>query len=348
MHVPWTLKPVPYSLSFAQCSSFSCSWVRMCRRCPCVGRQWACYRGQARRPSCEGHSTLRADAACAGFALLETGSSPRRHALNVFSKNVLDMLLNALWFWALGYAFGFGKDVGGVLGTSNFFLEDTPASLHWFEQWVFATNASTIFGGCIAGRAKFAAYMVIASVTSAWTYPVVAHWVWHADGWLATMGQNGVLDFSGSGVVHLTGGVIGLVVRVCRLCLCPCVRVSSSLAFLAALVQACVMIGPRHGYFQDNQDNNQAYNSRRWGPHSMLMAMTGVGLLWVGWYGFNVAPAVLVADEYFVLVSGRVVRDAMCHALSGGGLHRSSCACVCVCVCVCVRARARARARAHL
>ena len=75
----------------------------------------------------------------------------------------------------------------------------------------------------------------------------------------------------------------------------------------------------------------------------MLMAMTGVGLLWVGWYGFNVAPAVLVADEYFVLVSGRVVRDAMCHALSGGGLHRSSCACVCVCVCVCVRARARAR-----
>ena len=167
----------------------------------------------------------RADAACAGFALLETGSSPRRHALNVFSKNVLDMLLNALWFWALGYAFGFGKDVGGVLGTSNFFLEDTSASLHWFEQWVFATNASTIFGGCIAGRAKFAAYMVIASVTSAWTYPVVAHWVWHADGWLATMGQNGVLDFSGSGVVHLTGGVIGLVVRVCRLFVPVCPRV---------------------------------------------------------------------------------------------------------------------------
>lgn len=215
-----------------------------------------------------------------GFALLETGSAPRRHALNVFTKNFIDLVANALGFWACGFAFTMGTDAGGLIGASNFFLEDSTQSLLWFEQWVFAVNASTIFGGAVAGRTKFASYIAIATVTSAWIYPVVAHWVWHADGWLYNLGENGVIDFAGSGVVHMVGGVIGCV--------------------------ACKMVGPRHGYFEDVKGNSSGRLARTWGPHSMPMAMTGVGLLWVSWYGFNLATASKF-DNHFAEIAGRVV-----------------------------------------
>jgi len=199
--------------------------------------------------------------------------------LNVFTKNFLDMVVNALVFWAVGYAFAYGDSNNHFIGMSNFFLVDTNAALHWFSQWVFATNASTIFGGAVAGRTKFGAYMAVAAVTGSWIYPVVCHWVrrnnkrggcvldqhllpphpscmmwlslssvssmalahlcvalsplcpslmrhqvWTSDGWLARLGPYGLIDFAGSGVVHMCGGTIGLVVRA-HVCVCVCVCV---------------------------------------------------------------------------------------------------------------------------
>ena len=70
-------------------------------------------------------------------------------------------------------------------------------------------------------------------------------------GWLAQMG---LLDFAGGTVVHVTAGV-------------------------AAVVAAMVM-GPRHGF-----------PTQPMPPHNMTMTITGAGLLWVGWFGFNAGSA---------------------------------------------------------
>jgi len=66
-------------------------------------------------------------------------------------------------------------------------------------------------------------------------------------GWL---GQMGLLDFAGGTVVHITAGVAALV--------------------------AAIVLGPRKGFPQKPMP-----------PHNMTMTMTGAGMLWVGWFGFN-------------------------------------------------------------
>ena len=66
-------------------------------------------------------------------------------------------------------------------------------------------------------------------------------------GWL---GERGLLDFAGGTVVHITAGI-------------------------AALVCALV-IGPRTGFDKTPMP-----------PHNMTMTVTGAGMLWVGWFGFN-------------------------------------------------------------
>jgi Amt family ammonium transporter len=87
-----------------------------------------------------------------------------------------------------------------------------------------------------------------------WTalvYLPVAHWVWAEGGWLLKLGA---LDFAGGTVVHLTAGVSAL---VCAL-----------------------VIGKRVGYPQRKQP-----------PHNLTMTLTGAGILWFGWFGFNAGSA---------------------------------------------------------
>ena len=89
----------------------------------------------------------------------------------------------------------------------------------WFFQWAFAATCSTIVSGAVAERVNFSVYMIITVVLTAFIYPVVVHWQW-GGGWAGT---RGVLDFAGSGVVHMCGGV-------------------------AALISA-IFVGPRHGRY---------------------------------------------------------------------------------------------------
>mmetsp|Transcript_52996 Transcript_52996/g.125132 ORF Transcript_52996/g.125132 Transcript_52996/m.125132 type:complete len:525 (-) Transcript_52996:313-1887(-) len=217
----------------------------------------------------------------AGFSMLEAGAVGAKNVINILFKNVMDGSVAALCFWLLGYGFAYGPTVGGFIGNGNFGIEDIHNGAGeeegasdgwegWFFQWAFAGTAATIVSGSVAERTKLEAYLVYSAVVTSFIYPVVVHWGW-GEGWLSAWGamggddpkpllkgderSNGMIDFAGSGVVHMVGGFSGLV--------------------------GAIIIGPRHNRF-DVEGKPMAIKG-----HNTTMMALGTVILWFGWYGFN-------------------------------------------------------------
>jgi Amt family ammonium transporter len=204
----------------------------------------------------------------AGFAFVEAGLTRSKNTVNILFKNVIDFTFATLAFWAIGYAFMFGADAGGIIGTSGFLLDPTgqsdvaglPVMAFWLFQLVFAGTAATIVSGAMAERTQFVSYLIYSFVISALIYPIAGHWIW-GGGWLSTLGGLGFTgganfrDFAGSTVVHSIGGWIALV--------------------------GALFLGPRLGRF--GKDGTP----RAIPGHSISLATLGVFILWLGWFGFN-------------------------------------------------------------
>ncbi|GAB4821129.1 hypothetical protein N2152v2_008175 [Parachlorella kessleri] len=166
-----------------------------------------------------------------GFALLESGTIRQKNVKNILLKNGADACIGTLCWWAVGHAFAYGKcGQSAFIGYFNFFSSNTAQSADgaywafWLFSWSFSATAATIISGAVAERLQFRAYAIYTIAISAFIYPVVVHWVWSASGWLSAFRQgcdslgpepyftrtNGVMDFAGSGVVHMVGGGAGL------------------------------------------------------------------------------------------------------------------------------------------
>ena len=204
----------------------------------------------------------------AGFTLVETGFTRTKNAANICAKNLMNMSVGLISYWAVGWAFMYGKSAGGIIGTSAFLIDvgDAQFSTNWFFQVVFAATAATIVSGAMAERTHFRAYLVYAVVLTGFIYPVVGHWVW-GGGWLAELG---FYDFAGSSVVHTTGGV-------------------------AALVGAAIL-GPRIGKYSDDGTSHVIPG------HSIPLAIAGVIILWFGWFGFNGGSTLSAVGQDFASV----------------------------------------------
>ncbi len=191
----------------------------------------------------------------AGFAMVEAGFCRAKNANNLMMKNLLDFVMGSLAYFAVGFAFMYGTDMGGIIGTSGWFLSgdfyDVTKYRDFMFQVVFAATAATIVSGAVAERLKFNAYLIYSLVISAFIYPVYGHWVW-GGGWLSQLGFH---DFAGSGVVHALGGFIGLA--------------------------GAMVLGPRFGKY-DKDGKPRAIPG-----HNIPMAAIGVFILWFGWFGFN-------------------------------------------------------------
>jgi len=191
----------------------------------------------------------------AGFCLLETGSIRKKNSFNVAVKNMSDLLLSVIGFWMVGYALMFGSSVGGWFGTSDFFFSDSHAPfdiMFFLFQMMFAGTAATIVSGAVAERMHFSGYLIISVVIAALIYPLVGHWIWNGDGWLA---QRGFIDFAGSTVVHSTGAWLALA--------------------------GIIVLGPRFGRFTADGKVSPMMG------HDLLLTTLGVFILWFGWFGFN-------------------------------------------------------------
>jgi len=198
----------------------------------------------------------------AGFAMVETGFTRAKNAVNIGMKNLVDFSVGTLAFWAVGFGLMFGADRFGLFGASGFFLSaGSPGSTEglwifafWMFQVVFAATAATIVSGAMAERTRFVAYLVYSVVISMLIYPVSGHWVW-GGGWLGTIG---FVDFAGSTVVHSVGGWCALT--------------------------GALLLGPRAGKYV--RSNGQISVKAIQG-HNLPLATLGVLILWFGWFGFN-------------------------------------------------------------
>src|SRR6266480_1498173 len=153
----------------------------------------------------------------AGFMMLEAGFGRTREISNIMLECIADTCLCGLIFWAFGFAFMFGTG-NGWIGHQYFFLNDAPvtygstgvAFLAFFLfQFAFADTCSTITTGAMVGRTAFGGDLLYSVAVSGFIYPIIGHWVWGPDGWLATM-KTPFHDFAGSTVVHSIGGYIAL------------------------------------------------------------------------------------------------------------------------------------------
>ena len=199
----------------------------------------------------------------AGFSLVEAGMIRAKSVANVMMKNLMDLCLGALAFFAVGFAIAFGGDMSGIgkfIGGSGWFLGEgsftygnlTPFTFFVF-QVAFVATAATIVSGGMAERTRFKSYAVYSIVISALIYPVVVRWQW-GGGWLYQL-STPYHDFAGSSIVHMTGGIA---------------------AFAGSRA-----LGPRIGkYGADGKVNVIA-------AHSIPFFITGVFILFVGWFWFN-------------------------------------------------------------
>ncbi len=153
----------------------------------------------------------------AGFAMVETGFTRAKNAINIMMKNLMDFSMGSFFFWAIGFGLMFGASSTGWFGTSGFFLSDWSPDgdpwvlAFWMFQVVFAATAATIVSGAMAERTKFVGYLCYSAFLSALIYPIFGSWAWgsllNGSGWLEGLG---FIDFAGSTVVHSVGGWVAL------------------------------------------------------------------------------------------------------------------------------------------
>ncbi|HTB23852.1 MAG TPA: ammonium transporter, partial [Puia sp.] len=236
----------------------------------------------------------------AGFIMLEAGFARARETVNVLMECIFDTCLCGLLFWAIGYSFMFSHG-NGFIGLNWFFLQGTPATYettgipllaHWIFQFAFADTCSTIVSGAMIGRTAFRGDIIYSIGITGFIYPIIGHWAWGPDGFLATMGStgfflptlgNGFRDFAGSTVVHTIGGIASLA--------------------------GAVVLGPRIGrVFKRDGGGMPA-------PHNLTIAAVGGFILWFGWYGFNPGSTLSAMDADGI---GRVATNTTLAACAAG------------------------------
>ena len=199
-----------------------------------------------------------------GFAAVESGMARAKNTVNILSKNFIVFAISSLGFLLLGWGLMFGG-TNPLIGTENLWIlgGSAPAAYantlttnvpFWgkvFFQLVFCGTAATIVSGAVAERIKYMSFIIFSFVLTLVIYPIVGHWIW-GGGWLSNLG---FMDFAGDTVVHSVGG-------------------------WAALAGAMIL-GPRIGkYAKDG-------TPRAIPGHNMSLAVIGLFVLWLGWFGFN-------------------------------------------------------------
>ncbi len=196
-----------------------------------------------------------------GLSLFYAGLVRSRNVLSIFMQCfALTCVMSLLWM-ICGYSLSFSDGGSFMGGLGNAFLNGIgpdsapradaptiPVLAHFAYQMMFFLITPGLFIGAFAERMKFSAILIFSVVWSLVVYVPCCYGVWHKAG--EFFGLSGVIDLAGGIVVHITAGVAALV--------------------------ACIMVGPRRGF-----------PHTPFLPHNLPLTVTGAGMLWVGWFGFN-------------------------------------------------------------
>ena len=201
----------------------------------------------------------------AGFAMLEGGMIRETGVVNSLAENFMDACVTAIVFFVVGFGIAFGSAessgffpqielfLGGATGAGE---GDGSLFVNFFFQFAFAGAAATIATGAMAERTNFVGKLIYSAILGAVIYPVVVFWTW-GGGWIS---QQGFVDFAGSTIVHMTGGIVALT--------------------------GAYMLGPRAG----------RVFGRPPAASNLAIASLGTFILWFGWYGFNVGSTLGAGD----------------------------------------------------
>jgi ammonium transporter len=213
-----------------------------------------------------------------GLALFYGGMVRRKNVLGTMMQSMVCLGLVGIQWLLFGYCLAFGASQAGLIGWDGKLLglqgvnpsdlfpgTHIPIYVHCMYQGMFAIITPALISGAIAERIRFGPYCLFILLWAVLVYDPLAHWVWavapsndpealklSADatdniGWL---GKMGALDFAGGTVVHISAGFSGLA--------------------------AILVLRKRRGYPEHAMH-----------PNSMVLTLTGAGLLWFGWFGFN-------------------------------------------------------------
>ena len=236
-----------------------------------------------------------------GLALFYGGLVRTKNMLSVLMQTTaIAAMMMVIWV-IYGYSFAFGGSDSAFFGgfgklflsgvtvdsTSATFSDGIviPEYLFIAFQMTFAAITPALIIGAFAERVKFSAVLLFSALWGTFCYFPVAHMVWDGAGLLFNWGA---IDFAGGTVVHINAGV-------------------------AALVGA-IVVGPRIGLGKDMM-----------APHSMTLTLVGAGMLWVGWFGFNVgsnleatAGATLAMINTFLATATAALAWAAVEAMTRG------------------------------
>lgn len=200
-----------------------------------------------------------------GLALFYGGMVRAKNVLGTIMHSFIIMSLVTIQWIIIGYSLSFGPDLGGLIGDLSWlglrgvdldphpdYAPTVPHQAFMIFQGMFAIITPALITGAIAERIKFKTFIIFAILWSTLVYDPIAHWVWGIKGW---MREIGALDFAGGTVVHINSG--------------------------ASALAAALLVGRRKGY-----------GAEPMAPHNLPMTITGAGLLWFGWFGFNAGSAV--------------------------------------------------------
>ena len=200
-----------------------------------------------------------------GLALFYGGMVRSKNVLGTVMQSFIAIaVVSAIWV-LYGYSLAFGPDMNHIIGNLSWsglrgvgqnpypeYAATIPHQAFMLFQMMFAVITPALITGAFAERFKFKTYLFFLVIWTTFVYCPIAHWVWGIGGWLRNLG---VLDFAGGYVVHISSG--------------------------AAALAAALIVGKRKGY-----------NIEPMPPHNLILTITGTGLLWFGWFGFNGGSAV--------------------------------------------------------
>jgi len=199
-----------------------------------------------------------------GLAMFYGGLVRTKNVLGTMMHSFVAMGVMAVLWVVLGYAMSFGGNVlGGWFGWNpDYFMlrgidekimeAGVPEYVFSMFQGKFAIITPALIAGAFAERVTFKGYILFIALWGILVYNPLCHWVWAEGGFLYQMGA---IDFAGGTVVHISAGISGLV--------------------------AALYLGARRGHPNAVMP-----------PSNLVMTMTGAGLLWVGWFGFNAGSSV--------------------------------------------------------
>jgi Amt family ammonium transporter len=250
-----------------------------------------------------------------GFAMLETGFVRAKNAVHTMAMNMIIYPIGLIGFWLVGFGVMMGGVAGwpslgpstipqweigptirgmhfGLIGGAKFALVSVahdPSSLAMFLfAAAFMDTAATIPTGALAERWKFSAFVIYGFFMSMVLYPIYGNWVW-GGGFLGALGTNlglghGHVDFAGSSVVHMTGGI--------------------------AALAGVIVVGPRAG--KHRRDGTISIMP----GHNLPLAMLGTLVLAFGWFGFNAGSTLAGSDSRIALVAVNTALSSAAGSLS--------------------------------